>query len=545
MPRVMSGVVARQRVSCSWRAGPISGSVRQGASWACPVALLIATVAKMPSRDQPCRSSLSPSTSPSFSLWCVCSSPLPSSMCMGFFLCLRSFGRYDKLAVLRVDRDRIALVNCTFEKATGDAVLDLLLDDALEGTGPVLRVEAHLCQQVPCGVSELQRDVSLGQALAQANHLDLHNVLHLLTRDWMEDDDLIDAVDELRAEALFPQAVTDPALDLVLIHALELLQPARSDVTGHNDDRVLEINGAALPVRQATVIEHLQQDVEHFRCRFFDFVQEDNAVGPASHSLGQLAALLVAHVAGRRTDQTRDAVLLHVLRHVETNECPLIVEQKFGECPRQLGLPDAGWPQEEETGQGAIGVLQSCPCTTDRIGDRLHRLLLSHHTLVQVILHRDQLLDLGLHELGGGDMRPLGDDLRDVLGIDLFFEQTRTLHAAQLQLHFMDPFLQLGNGVIAQPCHFLVVILAFSFLQCDLRLLQLFLEPLNLLDRLAFLLKRQLQGAQLLREIRNLLLDSCSSFPARRIRLLFERLEFHLQLPDAPVQGINLAGGAI
>src|SRR5258708_21849675 len=147
MPRVMSGIVARQRVSCSWRAGPISGSVRQGASWACPVALFRATVAKMPSRDEPCRSSLSLFTSASFSLRCVCSSPLPSSMCMGFFLRLRSFGRYDKLAVLRVDRDRIALVNCTFEKATADSVLDHLLDATLEGTGPGLRLEARLCQQ--------------------------------------------------------------------------------------------------------------------------------------------------------------------------------------------------------------------------------------------------------------------------------------------------------------------------------------------------------------------------------------------------------------
>ncbi len=73
----------------------------------------------------------------------------------------------------------------------------------------------------------------------------------------MEDDDLIDAVDELRAEALFPQALTHLTLDLVLIHAIELVQPARSDVTGHNDDRVLEIDGATLAVRQATVIEQL------------------------------------------------------------------------------------------------------------------------------------------------------------------------------------------------------------------------------------------------------------------------------------------------
>ena len=57
-----------------------------------------------------------------------------------------------------------------------------------------------------------------------------------------------------------------------------------------------------------------------------------------------------------------------------------------------------------------------------------------------------------------------------------------------------------------------------------IRVLQLFLESLNLLDRLAFLLQRQLHGTQLLREIRNLVLDSFPSFPARGVGLLFKRL---------------------
>src|SRR2546427_2118884 len=352
MPRVMSGAVARQRLSSSWRSCPISGSVRQGARWACPVALFRAGVAKIPSRDEPCRLSLFLCTSSTLSLWCACSSLLPSSIRMGFFLCLRSYRIQDDLAALRVDHDRIALANSAIENAMSDTVLDLPLDDALEGTSPELRVEAHLCQQVPCGVSNLQRDVPLFQARAQAIDLDIHNVLHLLTRDLMEDDDLIDAVDELRAEALFPQALTDLALDLVLIHTIELVQPARSDVTGHNDDRVPEIDCAALPVRQATVIEQLQQDVEYFWRRFFDFVEEDDAVGPAAHGLGQLASLFVADVAGRRPDQARDAVLLHVLRHINTNQGPLIVKEEFGQGACQFRFPNTGWSQEHEAGQG-------------------------------------------------------------------------------------------------------------------------------------------------------------------------------------------------
>jgi peptide deformylase len=46
--------------------------------------------------------------------------------------------------------------------------------------------------------------------------------------------------------------------------------------------------------------------------RLLDFVEQDHGVGLAAHGLGELAALVVADVAGRRADHPRDAVLLHV-----------------------------------------------------------------------------------------------------------------------------------------------------------------------------------------------------------------------------------------
>src|SRR6266699_2689884 len=125
-------------------------------------------------RNAPCRSSLSLFPSAPSSLWCVCSSLLASSMCMGLFLCLRSYGLHEELAVPRIYLDCIAIANGAIENTTGDTVLDLLLDDASEGTGPVLRVVAHLCQQVPGSFSTLQHDVPLGQAWAQAIDLDVH-----------------------------------------------------------------------------------------------------------------------------------------------------------------------------------------------------------------------------------------------------------------------------------------------------------------------------------------------------------------------------------
>jgi hypothetical protein len=82
---------------------------------------------------------------------------------------------------------------------------------------------------------------------------------------------------------------------------------ARADVRGHDDDRVLEIDRAALAVGEAAVVEDLQERVEDVDVRLLDLVEEDDAIGLAPHRLGELAALVVADVAGRRADEPRDA----------------------------------------------------------------------------------------------------------------------------------------------------------------------------------------------------------------------------------------------
>lgn len=56
-----------------------------------------------------------------------------------------------------------------------------------------------------------------------------------------------------------------------------------ADVRRHNDDRVLEVNKAALAVGQAAVIEHLQQHVEHVGMRLLELVEQHDAVRRASH----------------------------------------------------------------------------------------------------------------------------------------------------------------------------------------------------------------------------------------------------------------------
>ena len=77
---------------------------------------------------------------------------------------------------------------------------------------------------------------------------------------------------------------------------------------GHDDDGVAEVDGAALRVGEAAVVEDLQEDVEDVAVRLLDLVEEDDGVGAPADGFGELAAFLVADVAGRRADEAGDGV---------------------------------------------------------------------------------------------------------------------------------------------------------------------------------------------------------------------------------------------
>ena len=242
----------------------------------------------------------------------------------------------------------------------------------------------------------------------------------------MEDDDLVDAVEELRSEDR-AQRLGDSFLHLLVGGLVALAGVLRDelapDVAGHDDDRVLEVDGAALAVGQAAVVEDLEQDVEDVRMGLLDLVEQDDLVRPPPDRLGELAALVVADVAGRRTDESRYRELLHVLAHVDARHRVLVVEEELGEGARELGLPDAGRTQEDERADGTARVLEAGARPTDRIGHGRDGLVLADDALVQAFLHADELRLLALHEPRHRDAGPAGHDARDVVRVDLFLEQ--------------------------------------------------------------------------------------------------------------------------
>jgi hypothetical protein len=95
-------------------------------------------------------------------------------------------------------------------------------------------------------------------------------------------------------------------------------------------------------------------------------------------------------------------VLLHELGHVDPDHVILAVEQELGQRLAQLGLADAGRPEEQERAVRPVRVGEAGARAADRIGHQPHRLVLADHALVQLALHLQQLLALALHHLETG-----------------------------------------------------------------------------------------------------------------------------------------------
>ena len=127
-----------------------------------------------------------------------------------------------------------------------------------------------------------------------------------------------------------------------------------------------------------------------------DLVEQHHRVGPTAHRLGELAALVVADIAGRGADKPCDGMLFAVLAHVDPNHRAFIVEQEIGQRLGQLRLADTGGPEEQERSRRPVGVSHSGPAAAYRIRDRLDGTALTDDPPAEFVLHPQQLGRLAL-----------------------------------------------------------------------------------------------------------------------------------------------------
>ena len=207
----------------------------------------------------------------------------------------------------------------------------------------------------------------------------------LVLGEGVEDDDLVEPVEELGLEVRAHEA--HHRLLLHLRRQRRVDEVRRAQVAGQDQQRVAEVDRAALAVGEPAVVEHLQQDVEDLGVRLLDLVEQYDGVRPAPHRLGELAALVVADVAGRRADQPRHRVLLGVLAHVDADDRPLVVEQEVGQRLGQLGLADAGRAEEQERAGRPVRVGDAGARAAYGVGDGVDRRLLADQALADDGLH--------------------------------------------------------------------------------------------------------------------------------------------------------------
>ena len=152
---------------------------------------------------------------------------------------------------------------------------------------------------------------------------------------------------------------------------------------------------AAHGVGQNPIFQHLQKDGSHIPVGFFQFVQKHHAVRSAANFFRQFPAFTVTHIAGRRTQQPRDRVLLHILRHIQPYQRIPAAVHAVGQGFAQRGFPHTRRAKEEKGCHRSATVRQSQPSPAHRFRHGLCRLCLTQNLLFQLRLQVQQPLPVG------------------------------------------------------------------------------------------------------------------------------------------------------
>ena len=206
-------------------------------------------------------------------------------------------GTIEQLVVVEVDLEEgRAGGDLAGDQRFGERVLDVALQGAAQGTRAVAAVDEGLLENPLLGfLGDRDGDGLLRQVRVELLHQQLDDLDQVGVVERLEEDDLVEAVEELGVEGLL-DFVLDQLLDLLAdqvvaialeAEALLLHQVPRADVGGHDEDGVLEVDGVAEAVGQLAIFKDLQQEVEDIGVRLLDFVEQDDRVGRALDAFGQ------------------------------------------------------------------------------------------------------------------------------------------------------------------------------------------------------------------------------------------------------------------
>ena len=274
--------------------------------------------------------------------------------------------------------------------------------------------------------------------------------------------------------------------------------------------------------------------------RLFDLVKQNDGIRSAPDSLGQLAALFIAHVSGRRANEARHGEFLHVLRHIDTHQILFVVKQRFGQCLGQFRLADARGAEEQERAERPVRILNAGAAALDGFGDDTHSLILPDDTLVERVLQMQQLVALALHQACGRDARPALDDLGDLFLRDLVAKQARFLAVLRQLFLLLELLFCLGQIAVFELRGLFKVIALFGGFNVAVQLLDALAQLLDAADGVLFIFPFGLHGVEGLALLGKLLLQLGESRLRQLVVLILEGGFLDLHLDDLAVDDVQL-----
>ena len=157
------------------------------------------------------------------------------------------------------------------------------------------------------------------------------------------------------------------------------------------------------------------------------------------------------------------------------SERRLVVEQEFGERLGQLGLADAGRPEEHERADRPVRILQAGAGAAHRGRNRLHGFVLADDALADLLLHLEQLLALAFQHAVDRNAGPARHDLRDVVGGDRLLDDG----AGVLAFDVLQLLFKLGDAAIGQFAGALILAAPLRVGEFDAQRVELGLELLR------------------------------------------------------------------
>ena len=243
----------------------------------------------------------------------------------------------------------------------------------------------------------------------------------------MENNDLVDTVQEFRLKyssdlghdtALHPLVVSFLIVPGTKTEPFRLNDRLRAGVGSHDDTGIFEIDLPPVGICDVAFIQDLKQYVKYIRMSLLDLIEQDHTVWMPPHLLGELASLVIAHIAGRRSDHLGYAVFLHVLRHVNADQVLLRTEYSLSDSLGKLSLSDAGRSQKKKRSGRTVRVLDSDTPPLHGSCNSANCFILAYDSLMKLTFKSCEASGFGLRKSRDRYLSPTGNNFRDCILID-------------------------------------------------------------------------------------------------------------------------------